>query len=45
MDNLITLIQDTVDPQSWYDAGGEATITAYESKKLVVFRRLRIIVK
>jgi type II secretory pathway component GspD/PulD (secretin) len=38
MDSLITLIQDTVAPQSWYDAGGEATITAYESKKLVVLQ-------
>ncbi len=36
MDNLIILIQNTVDPTSWYDAGGEGTITAYESKKIVV---------
>jgi len=38
MDSLIILIQDTVDPQSWYEAGGDATITAYESKKLVVYQ-------
>ncbi len=38
MDNLIILIQDTVDPLSWYEAGGEATITAFETKKLVVLQ-------
>jgi type II secretory pathway component GspD/PulD (secretin) len=35
---LVLLIQDTIDPTSWYDAGGEATITAYEIKKLVVLQ-------
>jgi type II secretory pathway component GspD/PulD (secretin) len=36
MTDLVTLIQNTVAPTSWYDAGGEATITPYETKKLVV---------
>ena len=35
-DNLKTLIQDTIEPDSWFDAGGEGTITFYENKKLVV---------
>ena len=35
-DNLITLIQDTVEPDSWFDAGGEGSITSYENKKLIV---------
>jgi general secretion pathway protein D len=41
MDSLITLIQDTVDPTSWFDAGGDATITRYETKKLVVMQTLK----
>ena len=35
-DNLIMLIQDTVEPDSWFDAGGEGTIISYENKKLIV---------
>ena len=39
MDNLVTLIEDTVAPDSWYSAGGQATLTAsYESKKLVILQ-------
>jgi general secretion pathway protein D len=38
MNNLITLIQETVDPQSWVDVGGQGTVTAYENKKLVVYQ-------
>ena len=34
--SLVTLIQNTVEPDSWYDAGGEGTITLYETKKLIV---------
>jgi Flp pilus assembly secretin CpaC len=37
-DNLITLIQDTVEPDSWWDAGGEGTITIYENKKLIILQ-------
>lgn len=33
---LIRLIQDTVEPDSWYDAGGEGTIKLYETKKLII---------
>ena len=36
MTNLVTLIQDTIATDSWLDRGGQATITAYETKKLVV---------
>ena len=35
-DNLRMLIQETIEPDSWFDAGGEGTITFYENKKLVV---------
>lgn len=38
MQTLITLIQDTIAPTTWLDTGGEGTITAYESKKLVVYQ-------
>lgn len=38
MNNLIYLIQDTVAPDSWLDFGGTATITAYETKKLVILQ-------
>jgi len=34
--NLTTLIQETIEPDSWYDVGGEGTITVHESKKLIV---------
>jgi len=36
MDALIQLIQNTVEPDSWFDAGGKGTIMAYESKKIIV---------
>ena len=35
-ENLIMLIQETIEPDSWFDAGGEGTVTLYENKKLVV---------
>ncbi len=42
MNDLITLIEDNVDRQSWYDTGGgEATITAYETKKLIIRQTLK----
>ncbi len=42
-DNLVLLIQDTIEPDSWYDVGvGEGTITVYENKKLVVRQSLAI---
>ncbi len=34
--DIITLIQDTVDPESWYDAGGEATIKQGPNQRLVI---------
>ena len=33
---LMMLIQETVEPDSWYDAGGEGTIRMYETKKLII---------
>jgi type II secretory pathway component GspD/PulD (secretin) len=37
-ENLMTLIEDTIEPDSWWDAGGEGTITVYEGKKLIVLQ-------
>ena len=34
--NLVLLIQETIEPDSWYDVGGEGSITIYENKKLIV---------
>jgi type II secretory pathway component GspD/PulD (secretin) len=36
--DLIMVIQETVEPDSWYDAGGEGTVTAYEGKKLIIYQ-------
>jgi len=41
-DNLIILIQDTVEPDSWWEAGGDGTVTIYENKKLIVLQSLEI---
>ena len=41
MTELITLIEDNVDKQSWYDNGGEATIDNYGKNKLVVRQTLK----
>jgi len=38
MTNLVSLIQESVDPESWYDVGGVSTITPYENKKLIVLQ-------
>jgi general secretion pathway protein D len=32
------LIQETIVPDSWYEAGGEGTITSYEGKKLIIYQ-------
>ena len=40
--NLTTLIQETVEPDSWYDVGGEGTITIHENKKLIVLQTREI---
>jgi tetratricopeptide (TPR) repeat protein len=37
-DNLVALIQQTVDPLSWFEAGGEGSITVYERKKLIIYQ-------
>jgi general secretion pathway protein D len=39
---LIALIQATVEPESWFDAGGGGTIRLYEGKKLVVFQTRQV---
>jgi tetratricopeptide (TPR) repeat protein len=41
-DALIMLIQETIEPDSWYEAGGEGTVTVYENKKLIVHQTLRV---
>lgn len=35
-DDLSSLIQQTFEPESWFNAGGEGTIQIYQSRKLVV---------
>ena len=40
--NLTTLIQETIEPDSWYDVGGEGTITIHENKKLIVLQTREI---
>jgi type II secretory pathway component GspD/PulD (secretin) len=37
-DNLVLLIQQTIEPDSWYEAGGEGSITVYERKKLIIYQ-------
>lgn len=41
-DELAEVIQETVEPDSWFDAGGEGTIKAYMGKKLVILQTPRI---
>ncbi len=36
MDDIILLIQESVDFESWYENGGEATIRQYANNKLVI---------
>ncbi len=35
-ENLRILIQETIEPDKWYDAGGEGSIQIHESKKLII---------
>jgi general secretion pathway protein D len=35
-ETLINTVKETISPESWFDAGGEGTITYYEDKKLIV---------
>ena len=39
---LVTLIQESVEPDSWYNAGGEGTITVHENKKLIVLQTRKV---
>jgi len=41
-ENLMALVQETIEPDSWFDAGGEGTIRLYEGKKLVVRQTRKI---
>ena len=34
--DIMDLIQDTVDPDSWYDAGGDGNITLYANRELII---------
>jgi general secretion pathway protein D len=40
--NLMQLIQQTIEPTSWFEAGGEGTITVYERKKLIIYQTREI---
>ena len=40
--NLVALIQQTVEPVSWFDSGGEGSITVYENKKLIIYHTREI---
>jgi len=35
---LITLIQESIEPDGWYDVGGEGTITTHDSRRLIVLQ-------
>lgn len=37
-ENLVLLIQQTIEPESWYEVGGEGSITVYERKKLIIYQ-------
>jgi len=41
-ENLMNLIKETIEPDSWFDAGGEGTINLYEGKKLIVYQTRRV---
>jgi len=34
--NLVMLLQETIEPESWYEVGGEGSIRVYDNKKLIV---------
>jgi type II secretory pathway component GspD/PulD (secretin) len=36
--NLVQLIQQTIQPLSWVEQGGEGSITVYENKKLIIYQ-------
>lgn len=36
--SIVQLIEQTVSPLSWVNTGGEASITVYESKKLIIYQ-------
>jgi uncharacterized protein YggL (DUF469 family) len=43
--DLVELIQETVEPDSWYEAGGEGTIRTYMGKKLAILQTHEIHLK
>jgi Flp pilus assembly secretin CpaC len=38
---LMDLIQQSIDPESWYDAGGQATISTFNDKTLVISQTIK----
>ncbi|ARN56404.1 hypothetical protein [Sedimentisphaera salicampi] len=38
--SIVNLIQETVAPESWYDAGGDGTITTFQNNVLVIRQTL-----
>ena len=39
---LVTLIQEVIEPDSWFNAGGEGTIRIHENKKLIVLQTRKL---
>lgn len=42
MGDLIALIQDTINPDSWFEVGGEGTVTDYSSRLLSVRQTAKV---
>lgn len=41
-ESIVMLIQETVEPESWFDAGGEGSVTIYENKKLIIYQTRKV---
>ena len=37
---IVTLIQESIDPESWYDAGGDGTVSVFQNNVLVIRQTL-----
>ena len=42
VNSLILLIQQTIEPDSWFEQGGEGSVTAYGSQKLIIRQTLAV---
>ena len=41
-ESLVMLIQQTIEPESWFEAGGEGSVTIYENKKLIIYQTRKV---